>query len=241
RDHTERMLRYFGGNIERKGSVITIPGNQEFTGKEVYVPGDFSSAAYFMAAAFMAEDSRLKIRDTGINPTRTGFTDVLSRMGADVKIYGQKEISGEPVGNIEINGGRRLRGTDIVPGEIPGIIDEIPLIAVVASTAEGRTSISGAGELRVKESDRLEAISSELNKMGARVNASQDGLTIDGVKRLKGCVVDSRGDHRIAMSLAIAALWAEGTTVIRNFECVKISFPSFPELLAETGCAISVK
>ena len=241
RDHTERMVRYFGGDIERENLVINIKGKQQLNGRYVFIPGDFSSAAYFIAAALLSEQSCLKIKNLGLNPTRTGLLDVISRMGAEVKISALKEVSGEPSGNIEITGGIKLKGIEIRPSEIPGIIDEIPLIATIASVADGRTSISGAGELKVKESDRLNAISTELEKMGARIKATDDGLEIDGVEHLQGCRVNSWKDHRIAMSLAIAALKASGTTVIEDFECVNISFPSFPELLSATGVDITLE
>lgn len=240
RDHTERMLKYFGGRFEKEGGRIIIEGRQELCAREVFVPGDFSSASYFMAASLMSGQSSVRIKNVGLNPTRAGFIDVLRRMGAGVHISNYRELSGEPLGDIEISAAV-LKGIDITPREVPVIIDEIPLVAAVASVAEGRTSISGAAELRVKESDRLKAISTELGKMGAKIEAFQDGLHIEGVKSLKGARTDSWNDHRIAMALAVSAMRAEGTTVIENFECVKISFPSFPELLAQTGADINIR
>ena len=238
RDHTERMLAYLGGNIRKRGSRIIIGGKQELRGKEVVVPGDFSSAAYFMAAPLMTGNSRIMVKNVGLNPTRTGFIDVIKRMGADVRISGVKELSGEPAGDVEVRSGP-LHGTEISPREVPVIIDEIPLIAVLASVSSGTTSISGAGELKVKESDRLNAIACELGKMEAAISATEDGLVIEGRESLKSAMLDSWNDHRIAMSLSVAALKAEGSSEIANFECVNISFPSFARLFQNVGAGIT--
>ncbi len=235
RDHTERILISFGGKLEKEGLSIMVPGNQNLRGIEIEIPGDFSSAAYFMAAAAMVKNSRIRIEKVGLNPTRTGFAKVLARMGAGVSIFNESQEGMEPVGDIEVSGSGRLKGVEILPCEVPGVIDEIPLLATVASMAEGKTLISGASELKLKESDRLLAISTELNKMGSDISTTDDGLIINGVEKLGGTKVESWGDHRIAMSLAIAALAAEGETIVNDFDCVNISFPSFPSIMSECG------
>jgi len=227
RDHTERMLKYFDGEIEKIENKIIVKGHQRLKGKEVYIPGDFSSACYFIAGATLVPDSELIIENVCLNPTRTGFLNVLERMGGNFEILKEKEISGEPIGDIKIEYTERLKGTEILPEEVPNIIDEIPLVAVLGSIAEGKTIVKGAKELRVKESDRIKSISTELKKLGAKIEEKEDGFIIEGVKKLKGAKVNSWNDHRIAMSLIIASFIAEGQTLIENCECVDISFPEF--------------
>ncbi|HOK56506.1 MAG TPA: 3-phosphoshikimate 1-carboxyvinyltransferase [bacterium] len=227
RDHTERMLEYFGGEIEKRGNKIIVKGNQKLKGKEIYIPGDFSSACYFIAGTILVPDSNLIIKNVGLNPTRTGFLNVIERMGGNFEILRKEEISGEPVGDVKIMYSEKLKGTEILPEEVPNIIDEIPLIAVLGSVAEGKTIVRGAKELRVKESDRIKSISTELKKLGAKIEEKEDGFILEGVKRLKGTKVNSWNDHRIAMSLVIASFITEGDIVIENSECVDISFPEF--------------
>lgn len=227
RDHTERMLEYFGGEIKREGGKIYIKGKQKLKGREVFVPGDFSSAAYFMAATLLIENSSLIIKNLGLNPTRTGFLNVIERMGGKYKILNMRELNNEPVGDIEIIYSGRLKGVEIKKDEVPKIIDEIPLIAVISSVSEGKTVVSGAEELRVKETDRIKAIVSELKKLGANIEEKNDGFVIYGVEKLKGGRVNSWNDHRIAMCLSIAGLISEGETIIENADCVDISFPEF--------------
>jgi len=231
RDHTERMLPAFGAEIAVKGLSVKVKGSAELKGRDTIVPGDFSSAAFFMVAALLMKGSELVIRNIGINPTRTGLMNVLKRMGADIAAEHLREISGEPVADIRCRGGNELRAVSIGGDEIPLLIDEFPILCIAATRAEGVTSIAGAGELRVKESDRIKAIATELRKLGADLEEYPDGISIKGKAALRGCEVETYGDHRIAMSLSIAALMAEGTTIINNASCVDISFPGFFEEL----------
>ena len=231
RDHTERMLPAFGAEIAVKGLSVKVKGGAELKGRDTIVPGDFSSAAFFMVAALLMKGSELVIRNIGINPTRTGLMNVLKRMGADIAAEHLREISGEPVADIRCRGGNELRAVSIGGDEIPLLIDEFPILCIAATRAEGVTSIAGAGELRVKESDRIKAIATELRKLGADLEEYPDGISIKGKAALRGCEVETYGDHRIAMSLSIAALMAEGTTIINNASCVDISFPGFFEEL----------
>jgi 3-phosphoshikimate 1-carboxyvinyltransferase len=226
RDHTERMLAYFGAKI--RGSRIW--GNKEFSGAEIDIPGDLSSAAFFMVAALLVPKSGLLIRDTGANPTRTGIIDILHRMGASLEVQAERIVSEEPRADILISGSK-LKAIKISGEIIPRIIDEIPIIAVAATQAEGLTEIRGARELRVKESDRIATISSELKKMGANIEELEDGMFIVGPTKLKGTNVKSYGDHRVAMAMAIAGLVAEGETIIEDTECIDTSFPGFESIL----------
>lgn len=225
RDHTERMMEYFG-----------VKGREEFDGKEIDVPGDLSSAAFFLVAGLLVPEANLTIHNVGLNPTRTGILDVLHRMGADLVVQDEQVISGEPRGTIFVNrtfehSKIRLSGIKIDGEIIPRIIDEFPIIAVAATQAEGVTEIRGAKELRVKESDRIATMVTELRKMGAKITELEDGLLIEGPTKLKGAQVKSYGDHRIAMSLAIAGLIAEGETTIEDTACIETSFPGFEKLL----------
>ena len=226
RDHTERMLAYFGAKI--RGSHVW--GNKEFSGAEIDIPGDLSSAAFFMVAALLVPKSDLLIRDAGVNPTRTGIIDILHRMGARLEVQGERIVSEEPRADILISGSK-LKAIKISGEIIPRIIDEIPIIAVAATQAEGLTEIRGARELRVKESDRIATISSELKKMGANIEELEDGMFIVGPTKLKGAAVKSYGDHRVAMAMAVAALIADGETVIEDTDCIDTSFPGFESIL----------
>lgn len=230
RDHTERMLKYLGINVASQNGSLVVSGQSEIKSKDIFVSGDISSAIYFVGAGLLVENSHIKIKNVGLNPGRIGALQVLKRMGATIEIKTVKEINCEPVGEIEVKTSD-LKGTEILSGEIPSLIDEIPLLAVVACLAEGKTSIKGAEEMRVKETDRLKAIASDLNKMGAKVKELSDGLEITGPAKLKGALVQSFGDHRMAMALAVAGLVAEGETVIENLEVVDVSFPNFFEIL----------
>lgn len=231
RDHTERMLPAFGAEITVKGFSVKVEGSPELRGRDTIVPGDFSSAAFFMVAALLMKGSEIVIKNVGINPTRTGLMDVLKRMGADIAAEHIREISGEPVADIRCRGGNELRAVSIRGDEIPLLIDEFPILCIAATRAEGVTSITGAEELRVKESDRIKAMATELRKLGVDLEEYPDGISIKGKAALRGCEVQSYGDHRIAMSLSIGALMAEGTTVINNASCADISFPGFFEEL----------
>jgi 3-phosphoshikimate 1-carboxyvinyltransferase len=229
RDHTENMFEYFLVRPQRQGLTVSIFGEQTPESRDFQVPGDISSAAFWLVAAAAQPRSHLLVKNVGLNSTRTGVLAVLLRMGAHVSEIIETEEA-EPMGTIEMKGGR-LRGTEIKGTEIPNVIDEIPILAVAAALASGRTVISDAGELRVKETDRLAAIATNLRAMGAHVAETEDGLTIDGGFLLQGARLDSFGDHRIAMAFAIAGLFAEGETVITNTECVNTSYPKFYETL----------
>jgi 3-phosphoshikimate 1-carboxyvinyltransferase len=231
RDHTERMLPSFGADITVAGLSIKIKGGVELHGRDTMVPGDFSSAAFFIAGALIMEGSEVMIRSVGINPTRTGLITVLRRMGAEIALENVHEVSGEPVGDIWCTGGAPLRAVSLRGDEMPLLIDEFPILCVAATQAEGLTTIHGAEELRVKESDRITAMATELKKFGVALEEYPDGIGIRGKATLKGCAVESYGDHRIAMALSIAGLMAEGTTTVKHASCVDISFPGFFEIL----------
>ena len=230
RDHTERMLKYLGIDIASQNGSLVVAGQSEIKSKDIFIPGDISSAIYFIGAGLLVKNSHIKIRNVGLNPGRIGALKVLKRMGAKIEIKNVNEISCEPVGEIEVRSSD-LKGTEILSEEIPSLIDEIPLLAVLTCLAEGKTSIKGAEELRVKEIDRLKAMASELTKLGANIKELPDGLEISGPVKLKRASVESFGDHRMAMALAIAGLVAQGETAIENPEVVDISFPNFFEIL----------
>ena len=225
RDHTERMLASFRVNTIHAGDSISLTGGQVPQACDFTVPGDISSAAFWLVAAAALPGSRLLIKDVGLNPTRTAILKVLSRMGAHM-IDIVHESEGEPIGNIEIHGGP-LKGTTILESEVPNLIDEIPVIAVAAALAQGKTIIRNARELRVKETDRITTVVDNLRAMGAEVQEFEDGMEIDGGHPLHGAEIDSFGDHRIAMAFAIAGLFAKGETIIRNTDCVNTSYPGF--------------
>ena len=243
RDHTERMLEYFLVRTVREGGEITIHGGQTLESRDFRVPGDISSAAFWLVAAAAQPGARLLIDNVGLNPTRNGILDVLVSMGARVKEIVEKDVkSGEPSGAIEVEG-RQLTGTVIEGDVIPNIIDEIPAIAIAAALATGTTAIRGASELRVKETDRIKAVAKNLRAMGVEVKEFDDGMEITGTKKLRGAQLDSFGDHRIAMAFAIAGLFAEGETIIDNVECVATSYPTFEETLrlVRSGKAVPKK
>jgi 3-phosphoshikimate 1-carboxyvinyltransferase len=225
RDHTERMLASFQVSTRHEGKSISIYGGQVPESCDFTVPGDISSAAFWLVAAAALPGSRLLIKDVGLNPTRTAILKVLSRMGARM-IDIVHHSGGEPIGNIEIHGAS-LTGTTIFEEEVPNLIDEIPVIAVAAALANGRTIIRNARELRVKETDRITTVVNNLRAMGASVEEFEDGMEITGGNPLTGAVIDSYGDHRIAMAFAIAGLFAKGETIIKNTDCVNTSYPGF--------------
>ncbi|OQA91625.1 MAG: 3-phosphoshikimate 1-carboxyvinyltransferase 1 [Elusimicrobia bacterium ADurb.Bin231] len=233
RDHTERMLKNFGADISVEGDTVSVKGCPSLSSFDVTVPGDISAAAFFIVGALITRGSNLVIKNVGINPTRTGVLNVLKRMGGNIVIENTRVLAGEPVADIIVRSSD-LKATEITGAEVPFMIDEIPVIAVAATQAMGETRITGASELRVKETDRLKAITSEIKKMGAVAEELEDGLIIKGPVKLKGAKVDSYKDHRIAMSLAIASLIAEGDTIIKDKDCVTISFPDFWKKLKET-------
>ena len=233
RDHTERMLPRFGAALDVRGGAIALHGGRRMRGVFVDVPGDQSSAAFWLAAALVTRESRIELRGVGLNPTRTGFIDVLRRMGAAIETRVQRSEP-EPTGTIVVESSR-LRGVTIAGRDVPMLIDELPLLAVLATQAEGTTVVRDAAELRFKESDRIEAVAAMLRAMGASVETFEDGFAVEGTQQLQGALVESHGDHRIAMGAAIAALAATGETEIRNAECVGVSYPAFFSTLASLG------
>ena len=232
RDHSERMLKAFGAqlSIDPETNSVTITGQAHLQGQNVIVPGDISSAAFWLVAGAIVPGSELCIENVGVNPTRTGILEALSMMGADIQLENQREVAGEPVADLRVRYGK-LKACEIGGNLIPRLIDEIPVLAVAAVFAQGTTVIKDADELRVKESDRIAVMASELNRMGAKVTELPDGLEITGGTPLNGAEVNSHTDHRIAMSLAIAALNATGTTTIHGAEAAAISYPDFFESL----------
>ena len=234
RDHSERMLRAYGAelSIDPDTNSVTITGGAKLYGQTVIVPGDISSAAFWLVAGAIVPGSDLVVENVGVNPTRTGILEALELMGADIQLENQREVAGEPVADIRVRSGG-LKSCTIAGDIIPRLIDEIPILAVAAVFAEGTTIIRDAQELRVKESDRITVMAQQLNKMGAKVTELPDGMEIIGGTPLVGAEVDSYTDHRIAMSLAIASLNATGTTTIHRAEAAAISYPNFTNTLRE--------
>ncbi len=229
RDHTERMLQYFLVGLKAEDLTASLHGGQMPESRDFQVPGDISSAAFWLVAAAAQPLSRVLIKNVGLNKTRTGVLNVLVRMGAHIRETVENQDA-EPMGVLEIVGAR-LKGTTIEGKEIPNVIDELPILAVAGALAHGRTIIANAGELRVKETDRLAAIATNLRAMGAQVTESEDGLEIIGGAPLQGARLNSFGDHRIAMAFAIAGLFAEGETTIVDVDCVNTSYPGFHDAL----------
>ena len=234
RDHSERMLQAFGAElkINPHTNSVTITGQPTLKGQTVIVPGDISSAAFWLVAAAIVPGSELLITNVGINPTRTGILEALEMMSADIVKENERVIAGEPVADLRVKHSQ-LKACTIEGTIIPRLIDEVPILAVAAAFAEGTTVIKDAQELRVKESDRLAVIATELGKMGAQITELPDGLEITGGATLTGAELDSFTDHRIAMSLAIAALNSQGTTTIHRAEAASISYPNFVTTLRE--------
>lgn len=230
RDHTERMIRKFGGNIEIDGLSMQITGDQKLIGTDIHVPGDISSAAFFLVAGAIVPDSEIILRNVGLNPTRTGIIDVMQEMGAAITIVNKDEDSFEPYGDIIIKTSA-LKGMTIEGDLIPRLIDEIPVIALLATQAEGDTVIKDAEELKVKETNRIDTVVYELKKLGANIDATEDGMIIRGGSQLKGGTVSSHGDHRIGMMLAIAATICKEDVFLEKEESIYISYPSFFEHL----------
>ena len=226
RNHTELMLTSFGASVTSKGNTATILPDPSLTGQRVDVPGDISSAAFFIAAALLVPGSELLIRHVGVNPTRDGFLRVIEAMGGSVEKLNVSTQAGEPTADLLIRSSS-LHGTVIEGAMIPTLIDEIPILAVLAAYAEGKTVIRDAAELKVKESNRLDIMVRSLAAMGADITGTEDGMVIRGGNPLHGAVIDSHLDHRIAMAFAIAALAADGITAVDQAECVDISYPGF--------------
>ncbi|HZG60260.1 MAG TPA: 3-phosphoshikimate 1-carboxyvinyltransferase [Anoxybacillus sp.] len=232
RDHTERMLKAFGGEVVVDGLTVSVTGKQQLKGAHIDVPGDISSAAFFLVAGAIVPNSEITLKNVGLNPTRTGIIDVLKQMGADIAIENIRNEESEPMGDITVRTSE-LKGIEIGGELIPRLIDEIPIIALLATQAEGTTVIKDASELRVKETDRIATVVSELSQLGADIEATEDGMIIRGKTKLKAnnIVVDSYGDHRIGMMLAIAACITEGNLILNRSEAIAVSYPNFFEHL----------
>jgi 3-phosphoshikimate 1-carboxyvinyltransferase len=225
RDHTERALHAFGVRVEARGRSVSVRGGQRLAAQNLEVPGDISSAAFWMVAAASLPGSEIEIVSVGINPTRTGIIDVLRRMGADVTLESGGSTVGEPVGTIRVRHGH-LGTTVIDPRDVPGVIDELPVLGALA-THGGELRVTGAQELRVKESDRISALADGLRRMGADIDELPDGFHVRGTRRLRGGEVDARNDHRLAMAFAVAALGASGPTMIHDAGAAAVSYPEF--------------
>jgi 3-phosphoshikimate 1-carboxyvinyltransferase len=232
RDHTERMLKQMGASLETQGnSIYLLPLSSPLVSTSIQVPGDISSAAYFLVAGAIHPNARIAIKGCGINPTRTGIIDILAAMGARLKVENERMEAGEPSADVVIESSE-LTGTEVGGDIIPRLIDEIPVLAVAGSIAKGKTVIRDAGELSVKESNRIATVVGELSRLGARIEALPDGMIIYGGKLLSGAEVDSHFDHRLAMSLAVAGLIAGGETTIRHAQAAQVSYPAFWRTLA---------
>ncbi|WP_394217381.1 3-phosphoshikimate 1-carboxyvinyltransferase [Halobacillus trueperi] len=226
RNHTEMLLPEFGVDVEVEGRSIKIKGGQKPSASDIKVPGDISSAAFFLVAASIVPGSELVIRDVGLNPTRDGIVKALKDMGANIEVQVHTHIGSEPVGDIVVRHSR-LKGMTLEGDLIPNVIDEIPILALAATQAAGKTIIKDAEELRFKETDRIEAVVETLTSLGADVQSQKDGMIIQGGSLLKGGSIDSYGDHRIGMMGAIASLICEGEVIVQNKDCINISYPSF--------------
>ena len=232
RDHTEIALEQMGADIGRHQRTIAVRGRAHLEGKKLYVPGDFSSAAFFIVAGLVTPHSNLMLHNVGLNPTRTGILDVLVPMGGRVTVVNLEMMNGELIGDLHVEASP-LRGGEIPESAVPGLIDELPVLAVLGTQTEQGLTFRGAAELRVKESDRLAAVAENLRRMGAEVEEFPDGLRVAGRQILRGAEIDPHDDHRIAMAFAVAGLVAQGQTLIKNSGCVDISFPDFFDTLAK--------
>ncbi|MCB1744717.1 MAG: 3-phosphoshikimate 1-carboxyvinyltransferase [Gammaproteobacteria bacterium] len=237
RDHTERMLRAFGVEVRSNAGRVCIDGGQRLRATDLSVPADISSAAFFMLGAAIAPDSDLTLESVGLNPTRTGVIDILRLMGADIEIRNERLLGAEPVADLRVRSSR-LKGVDVPPALVPLAIDEFPSVFVAAACAEGETRVSGAAELRVKESDRIQVMADGLRNLGVDATPTDDGMLIRGAGGFTGGRVDSHGDHRIAMAFAMAGLRASGALRIDDCANVDTSFPGFVTLAARAGLGI---
>jgi 3-phosphoshikimate 1-carboxyvinyltransferase len=226
RDHTEIALEQMGAVIGRHARTVRLEGRPRLEGLKTYVPGDISAAAFFLAAGLLVPESNLVLQNVGLNPTRTRILDLLVSMGGHVKVLNVQMLAGELLGDLHVESSR-LAGGEIPSDAVPGLIDELPVLAVLGTQTERGLSFRGAAELRVKESDRIAAVAENLRRMGAEVEEFPDGLSVQGKQKLRGADVESYGDHRIAMAFAVAGLVAEGATTLRGADCVNISFPDF--------------
>lgn len=226
RNHSEILLRHFGASVSGEGTTVIIQPEPKLLAQEIQVPGDISSAAYFIAAGLLVPGSEILIRNVGINPTRDGLLKVCKEMGADITLLQEDYRSGEPVADLLVRHSS-LHGVTVEGALIPTLIDELPVVAALACFAQGKTVIRDAQELKVKESNRIDVMTENLRAMGARITATEDGMIIEGGAPLHGAVIDSHLDHRIAMTFAVTALGAEGETTIKDADCVRISYPEF--------------
>ncbi len=238
RDHSERMFEHFGVELVHRPGHVALSGGQTLRAADLCVPGDFSSALFFVVGACIAPHSEICLRGVGINPTRIGALDILRGMGADIVISARRQLAAEPVADLRVRAAP-LSGVDIPPSAVAGAIDEFPALFVAAACATGRTRLRGAAELRVKESDRLSTMARNLSAMGARAQERDDGIEIVGGP-LRGASVDSAGDHRVAMAMSMAGLVADGETVVRGCDNVGTSFPGFAQLARRAGLALAV-
>ncbi|MCG6939042.1 MAG: 3-phosphoshikimate 1-carboxyvinyltransferase [Gammaproteobacteria bacterium] len=238
RDHTERMLKAFGCDVEVSGATACVTGPAKLVATDIDVPADISSAAFFMVGASIAEKADVELLHVGINPTRTGVIEILKLMGADIALTNQREVGGEPVADIRVKN-TRLKGIHVPEDLVPLAIDEFPILFIAAACAEGQTVVTGAEELRVKESDRIQVMADGLQALGVDARATDDGMVIQGGEIGEG-TVSSHGDHRIAMSFAMAALRASGDIHIEDCKNVNTSFPGFAELAASCGLPIQI-
>ena len=235
RDHTERMLRAMGADLSEEGNALRLsPLKQDLAPLNLRVPGDFSGAAFWLVAGALHPDAEIVLPGVGVNPTRTGLLDALQEMGADIAVSGEREVGGEPVADLRVRSSK-LKGIVIEGLAVVRLIDEVPALAVAAALARGRTVIRDVGELRVKESDRILATVQELRRLGARAEEHPNGLVIEGVEALRGAPCDSRGDHRLAMALAVAGTVARGGTALSGAEAASVSYPGFWQHLNELG------
>lgn len=239
RDHTERMLAGMGYPVQRQAGRVCIEGGHTLNGIDIDIPADISSAAFFLVAASITPGSELLLEHVGMNPTRTGIIDILQRMGAEIEVSNAQDVGGEPVADVTVRSAP-LHGIDIPKDLVPLAIDEFPVIFIAAACAQGRTVLTGAEELRVKESDRIQVMADGLQTLGIDAEATADGMIIEGGALGSGCV-ESHGDHRIAMAFSVAALRAQGKIEIRDCANVNTSFPGFAELAGKAGLSIDVR
>lgn len=237
RDHTERMLAAMGADIQTSGLTVTLRPSSRLAPLSLTIPGDVSSAAFLLVAAALVPDSDVTVTGVGINPTRTGLIDVLRRMGGDISVCNQHSACGETVADVTTRTSD-LRGVTIEGDTVVRMIDEFPILAVAATQAHGTTVVRDANELRVKETDRIAAVVQELRRLGAQIEAREDGFVVEGPTPLHGAPVDSHGDHRLAMALAVAGLVADGETIIQDTDCVEDSFPGFVERIQAIGARV---
>jgi len=230
RDHSERMLRLFGAEVEEAGTTVSVRGGQELHGISMNIPGDISSAAFIVVAALITKDSDVVLKNVLLNPGRTGFIEILKEMGGSIEVQDKTRPGEEPSGDVRVRSSS-LHGTNVSGEIIPRSIDEIPAICAAAAAAEGETLISGAEELRVKESDRIATMASELKKFGVKVEEFKDGLRIQGGRKLKAAKCTSHGDHRIAMALSVLGFAVPGRTIVDDTDCIETSFPGFSSIL----------